>query len=123
MDIALKRTKKKYPDADKARSARRYAENPEYFKAKAALWQKANPAGSRTKAAERRALLQRRKCACCIPAEFKAVYAQATILGCEVDHTIPLCIGGLHCAKNLQLLTPEVHARKTRADIAEFRAF
>lgn len=118
-----KTPKKKYPEADKARSARRYAADPDYFKIKSARWQAANPAPSRVAAGRRRALIKQRTCACCTPASFRTLYQEAAEKGWEVDHAIPLCIGGLHCVKNLQLLTPEEHKRKTRADIAELHAF
>lgn len=114
---------KRYPAVEKARDARRYAENPEYFKAKAVQWTRENPAGARANAGRRRARERDQTCTCCSPADFRAVYAQAAASGLEVDHRIPLCIGGWHCVKNLQALTPEMHARKTRADIAEFRMF
>ena len=35
------------------------------------------------------------------------------MLGHQVDHVRPLADGGLHCVKNLQILTKQEHARKT----------
>lgn len=35
----------------------------------------------------------------------------------EVDHTVPLALGGLHIPENLQVITAADHRRKSKADI------
>lgn len=35
----------------------------------------------------------------------------------EFDHIIPLALGGAHAESNLQIVTPEAHKAKTRADV------
>jgi 5-methylcytosine-specific restriction endonuclease McrA len=56
-------------------------------------------------------------CACCASIDFKMIYAAAKILHAEVDHRIPLALGGLHCLTNLQILTIDEHKTKTRRDL------
>lgn len=56
------------------------------------------------------------RCTCCSAKEFRIVYACAAIFSSEVDHVIPLHKGGLHCCKNLQILTPAEHREKTAAE-------
>jgi 5-methylcytosine-specific restriction endonuclease McrA len=50
---------------------------------------------------------------------------RAVYLACpadhEVDHRIPLALGGLHCCHNLQILTKAAHREKTKVDIAQIR--
>jgi hypothetical protein len=48
--------------------------------------------------------------------KISAIYAQASLLGLEVDHIIPLngaLVSGLHVHNNLQLLTPEANRAKS----------
>lgn len=41
--------------------------------------------------------------------------------GWEVDHTVPLCAGGMDKRENMVWLTTEDHAFKTRIDVRECR--
>ncbi len=41
--------------------------------------------------------------------------------GHEIDHIQPLCAGGADAVENLQWLTHEEHARKTKRDVAACR--
>jgi hypothetical protein len=61
------------------------------------------------------------KCHCCTSAQFKVVYKAAELIGGEVDHVLALALGGLHCVKNLQILSVEQHKEKTKQDLAECR--
>jgi hypothetical protein len=115
-------------EREKARQAKRYAENPEREKARQAKWQRdnpervnansakwraAHPGKKNALTAKRRALKRAQTCTCCTPQQFADVYVQANKLGREVDHTKPLALGGLHCVKNLEGLTPAIHRFKT----------
>jgi hypothetical protein len=82
-------------------------------RAAALAYQKANPDKARANAARYRARKRAQLCACCKAADFHAVYRAATLLCKEVDHSVPLHLGGLHCCKNLQLLTVGEHRQKT----------
>jgi len=41
--------------------------------------------------------------------------------GYEVDHIVPLCLGGADIQKNMQLLTIENHKKKTKKDRKDCR--
>ena len=56
-------------------------------------------------------------CDCCDFQDFFPIYAEATLRGGhEVDHRKPRHQGGLHCLKNLQILTKEAHKEKTKRE-------
>lgn len=57
-------------------------------------------------------------CTCCSLSDFVGVYAWARTLGDDVDHRIPLILGGRHCVKNLQVLSKKEHKEKTSKDMA-----
>jgi 5-methylcytosine-specific restriction endonuclease McrA len=93
--------------------------NPERAKAASAAWKAAHPSEYRairsSKKARRRARKLAQICRCCTTAQLLDVYRQAK--GMEVDHIVPLALGGLHCCSNLQILTPAEHQLKTSTDI------
>lgn len=100
--------KKYWSDPESARAALRLREN--------------TPAGrarGRRDEARRKARKLAQLCTCCAAHEFFAMYTQAQASGMEVDHRKALALGGLHCTKNLQLITPEDHLEKTRRDLSE----
>jgi len=66
--------------------------------------------------AKRRALLKERTCSCCDRDTFHSIYEFARIGGFHVDHILALSLGGMHCEKNLQLLTPEANLEKARME-------
>lgn len=68
--------------------------------------------------ANRRARKFSGRCSCCSNAEIIEVYKQARLIDGEVDHTIPLALGGLHCIKNLKILTKLEHKEKTKNDLS-----
>jgi hypothetical protein len=43
--------------------------------------------------------------------------ARGPCVGFEVDHAVPLCLGGPDIVSNLQWLTIEAHRHKTRRDV------
>jgi 5-methylcytosine-specific restriction endonuclease McrA len=92
--------------------------NPEKRKVVMRRWKKVNPAKVKADRASRRARVRKQKCQCCKFQAFVDLYATATLFDYEVDHIIPLALGGAHCLKNLQLLTPEEHLAKSKVDIA-----
>jgi 5-methylcytosine-specific restriction endonuclease McrA len=96
-------------------SAARYAANPQKVLERNAAWSRNNPGARRAISAKHRALKKAQRCTCCTDAEIKAIHDIAALCGREahVDHIIPLALGGLDCAKNLQALTAEDHIRKT----------
>jgi len=61
------------------------------------------------------------KCTCCTAEQFRAVYWAAELVGGEVDHVRALALGGIHCVKNLQILSVEAHKEKTKSDLAKCR--
>ena len=87
--------------------------HPEYV----ATWWRKHPAKRVAKTARRRALKFMQRCGCCTNAQIEAVYATAALIGGEVDHRIPLTLGGHHCIKNLQALTYDDHQKKTSLDL------
>jgi 5-methylcytosine-specific restriction endonuclease McrA len=91
-------------------SARKHAER---VRATARACYARNPGKDLAKQARRRARKLNQICVCCMPADFGAIYWAGSLLGREVDHVLPLIDGGLHCCKNLQLLTPAEHRAKT----------
>ena len=97
---------------------RRYTrENRDKVLDYASRYYKQNPGAVLANQARRRAFKKSQTCECCANDSFAAIYAQAREQGCEVDHIKPLALGGMHCVRNLQLLTPEDHKAKTRADL------
>lgn len=54
---------------------------------------------------------------CCTEAQVADFYLRVAV-GFEVDHIAPLAQGGLHCLKNLQILTIEEHRVKTSAELS-----
>ena len=71
---------------------------------------------SRVARARNRAKKVGQLCTCCKPGDFRAIYRKAQLQGGVVDHIVPYRQGGLHCAKNLQVMSPEAHREKTRTE-------
>lgn len=131
-DLAASRAKEKaYKDSRieqtrklaRENMARQRERNPEKFRER----DRTRYSGkSRTKQSTRAALQRRRElnkkkqvCACCGNTAFSEMYAFAAAVGGQVDHIVPVVMGGRHCLKNLQVLSVEDHARKTAKDFAE----
>lgn len=104
-----------------ARNKRYQQRNPD----KVAAWQRAARPRRRGKlnalAANYRSAKLRLTCACCTAADFSALYVTAKRYGKHVDHVLALRLGGRHCIKNLQLLTPTAHRKKTVRDMVLIR--
>lgn len=99
-------------------SVRKYREaNPEKCREWARRRRANNPRKNAGNQARYRAQKLRQTCVCCRPEDFREVYARARKDRLHVDHIVPLVIGGLHCLKNIQLLTPEEHKVKSVRDI------
>lgn len=60
---------------------------------------------------ERQTRKRRLLCNCCSALERREFYIGRPS-GYEVDHIIPLALGGLHCVKNFQYLTPVENRKK-----------
>jgi hypothetical protein len=58
-------------------------------------------------------------CDCCKKEDFHAIYIEAADLGHEVDHRHPKHLGGLHCMKNLQILTKAAHKEKSNGELSD----
>jgi 5-methylcytosine-specific restriction endonuclease McrA len=71
---------------------------------------------ARLRSARRRARKNSLRCTCCKYKDFLILYSAAKRSGKEVDHRIPLALGGRHCIKNLQALTVAEHKAKTALD-------
>jgi hypothetical protein len=78
-----------------------------------AKWQRENPGKHCSNQAARRARKLQQTCTCCNPKDVAALYTRAHARGFEVDHKQALRLGGLHCLKNLEVLTPAAHKFKT----------
>jgi len=65
----------------------------------------------------RRAKIRGQICTCCSAAAVRAVHRAATLMHAEVDHILPLALGGLHCVRNLQILSYADHKAKTAKDL------
>jgi hypothetical protein len=124
-DIVAK--SKVYYEKNKERIAVRAKEyrkkNKEFIYASICRWKKANPARARAGKALRRLHEQVQRCECCTNAQLAEVYAKAVQGVHDVDHIVPLGLGGLHCVKNLQVLTKEEHKIKTTKDRAAIREY
>jgi hypothetical protein len=105
-------------DEVRARSAIRRKLNPEKARAHLRKWQIKNPHKMRAMANKRRAMHIEQRCSCCTDKQIEMVYALGGP-GVQIDHTISFKLGevlgirNLHCRKNLEPLTVEVHAAKT----------
>lgn len=99
------------PDARRAH----YARNGEAARTLANKWRVANPKKRCAQEARRRARKRNQLCTCCTPEGVLAVY-KACPPGHEVDHKIPIAVGGLHCVHNLQILSETDHLKKTSED-------
>lgn len=90
--------------------------HPERALARYLAWAKAHPEKGRANEAKRRAMKLQQRCGCCTNEQFQAIFNSAVLCGHDVDHKIPLRLGGRHCVKNLQPLTELEHVEKTRTD-------
>lgn len=61
-------------------------------------------------------------CSCCPRESFEPLYASAVAAGCHVDHIRPLSVGGKHCLRNLQILSPADHKAKSARDLIAIAA-
>lgn len=86
------------------------------------MYAEQNRAARNERQSRRRVRQASQKCDCCSREEILSIYEVARERGMEVDHIVPLAIGGLHCAKNLQALSPQCHREKTSSDIAKIAA-
>ena len=105
-----------------ARMRRERAANPSEFRVRDAAWKRANRDKVYAAVNARRAWKRGQRCACCTYTTIQRVYLAARVLRAEVDHKKPLAIGGLHCRKNLQILSPAAHRTKTAKDQKRIRA-
>jgi 5-methylcytosine-specific restriction endonuclease McrA len=91
-------------------------------RASIAKWHKANPGRGNAHLAMSRAKQLGLKCSCCKTKDFFPIYRAANLIDREVDHRIPKHLGGLHCLKNLQILTKADHREKNQLELAALRA-
>lgn len=113
---ASRRFRTNNPDAARAAQKKYRAKVADKIKADNSNWWRSNPIKVAAYNSQHRARKYDQRCKCCTPADFEAVYARAVPFVHEVDHIVPLALGGLHCAKNLQVLTVEDHRLKTARD-------
>lgn len=106
--------RRKDPEKFRARDRARYLANPE--KRKATVSRAAKTALER----RRVALKLKQQCSCCSNKHFRTFYEWAKMLGDEVDHRVPLALGGRHCVGNLQTLSADEHKTKSAKDAAAF---
>jgi hypothetical protein len=87
--------------------------HPDRRRAISRNWKTAHPEQRAIDGGRRRGRQRNQTCGCCAPWSFKFIYAQGRSLGMHVDHVKPLAKGGLHCLKNMQLLSPLDNQRKS----------
>lgn len=58
----------------------------------------------------------KKKCPCCTIEQIRDFYRMRDNKSKVVDHILPIAYGGLHCLKNLQLISTEKHKTKTNKD-------
>ena len=104
------------PEKVLAKSRRARAANPQKHRDRNKRWRLANKDKKYAQNARRRALERSRICDCCKTADFQAIYKAAQLIDCEVDHVKPLAAGGVHCVRNLQILSKAAHRAKTALD-------
>ena len=75
----------------------------------------------RARSRARLSTLYKQRCECCSSASIAAFYSDAKSRGLQIDHIVPLAIGGQHCLKNLQALTKSEHKLKTKQDMTKIR--
>lgn len=97
--------------------ARHAARERERSKSRKRAWLNLNPHRHCEQAARRRARKRNQVCTCCSREEIAELYRAAQLTGGEVDHRIPLALGGMHCSKNMQVLTEAAHKAKTAVDV------
>jgi hypothetical protein len=93
--------------------------NREKWRENSARWNAMNPEKRRAINAKRRSMRFLQRCVCCTDARIELLYLAAKPWGAaaEVDHRVPLVLGGKHCARNLVLLPTAAHRQKTQADV------
>jgi hypothetical protein len=91
--------------------------DPDKYRLRSNAWWRANRETKYAAVNARRALKRGQRCECCSAAALRAIYKAAALLRAEVDHRKPLAIGGKHCCKNLQILSPAAHRAKTARDL------
>lgn len=106
-----------------ARMRRERAINRDLFNARNRAWKRANRDKVYAAINARRAWKRGQRCICCTYTTIQRIYIAARILRAEVDHKKPLAIGGFHCRKNLQILSPAAHRTKTVRDNKRIRAY
>jgi hypothetical protein len=99
----------------RANNAAWRAANKERQRANIAAWAAANPQRRAANESRRRARKLNQICECCTKEAVDAIFMKCPSSH-EVDHRIPLRIGGLHCVHNLQILTEAEHLEKTKVD-------
>ena len=109
-------------DRHKEVSRARYIANPQRVTDQLRAWRKANPGKTKAQKALRRAREMEQTCACCTKEDFDLVYALAESGVHQVDHIVPLALGGEHCTWNLQVLPIAKHREKTKKDVAAIAA-
>lgn len=97
-------------------------ENPGALRAAKQRWRKANRATLNELDARRKAVRVSQRCSCCSDEQLREIYEVAHFVEYEVDHRVPLALGGPHCKHNLQILSPQAHRCKTTADRAVIKA-
>ena len=103
------------PDKVLAQAVVYREKNRRRIKAGCSRWKSANPGKVNADAAKRRAAKLKATPKWANATAIRAIYVEASRLGKEVDHIIPLrspTVCGLHWEGNLQLLTPFENAQK-----------
>jgi 5-methylcytosine-specific restriction endonuclease McrA len=95
------------------------AANTEAARLNTRLWCAANTDRRTATQANRRAIQMNQRCGCCTNESIEEMYSVASLVGGEVDHRVPLALGGHHCCKNLQPLTVYKHSEKTSNDLSK----
>lgn len=92
------------------------AQNLERARANGRAYKLANRAICTSRQQNRDARKSNQRCGCCTVTDLDNVYEIAALVNYEVDHTIPLSLGGHHCLSNIRPLSVEDHKLKTAVD-------
>jgi hypothetical protein len=104
-----------------ATSARYTAANKQRLAEYGARYIRENRDRLNAKEAARRAMKLNQECICCSKEQKLQLYQIAAMVSYDVDHRVPLALGGHHCVKNLQPLSEADHSRKTADDVRRIR--
>lgn len=111
-----RKSDKKYPARIAATRARHRVANLEAYREQQRRFHAKHPEYRREKVARYKARALDQECGCCDTEKLRKYYLRTVKARKEVDHKRPIRCGGMHCIKNLQMLTSLQHREKSKLD-------